>query len=177
MANDDWLWLTMVVFPIEKWKEKVWKTIPSFPFKKKFEAWLKAWSYTLAFPLTFWKNSGPKEHTIYKKAMARVHLFSSLSSTPHSRHSPEYDSLVEDPPLPSKDSENITISVTPQEEGLQVESTPASPSAGKTEQEKTNELTSSSAALTAALLQNAHGNNDMVGAVAAAFSVKPGKKD
>lgn len=125
--------------------------------------------------------------------MARVHLFSSLTSTPHSRHSPspEYDALTEDPALPSKDSEshNITISVT-QEEGTQVESSAASPSTKNiendnttsseaVEQEKTaltNELTSSSAALTAALLQNAHGNNDMAGAVAAALSsVKPGK--
>jgi hypothetical protein len=134
--------------------------------------------------------------------MARVHLFSSLSSTPHSRHSPspEYDTIAEDPPLPSKDSNseshNITISVTPQEERLQVESSTAelkhqqqqpqqqqqqyskAPSPEITEREKnalTNELESSSAALTAALLQNAHGNSDMVGAVAAALSVKPGK--
>ncbi|OBZ89400.1 hypothetical protein A0J61_02555, partial [Choanephora cucurbitarum] len=78
--------------------------------------------------------------------MARVHLFS--TSSPHQRkHSPEYDRITEEP------SDNITIAATPKEDY--------------------HEITSSNAALTAALLQNAQESNEMVGAVAAALSVKP----
>ncbi|KAI8344883.1 hypothetical protein EDC96DRAFT_554900 [Choanephora cucurbitarum] len=78
--------------------------------------------------------------------MARVHLFS--TSSPHQRkHSPEYDLITEEP------SDNITIAATPKEDY--------------------HEITSSNAALTAALLQNAQESNEMVGAVAAALSVKP----
>lgn len=91
--------------------------------------------------------------------MARVHLFTS-STQPYNYKQGSPNVIAEEPSLSEDIIDNTTIV-----EG----DTASSPQKDLTEQ-----LTTSSAALTAALLQNAHENNDMVGAVAAAFSVKSG---
>ncbi|KAI9483121.1 MAG: hypothetical protein EXX96DRAFT_556946 [Benjaminiella poitrasii] len=129
--------------------------------------------------------------------MARVHLFTPSSASDKRRHTPEYHHITEEAPAPTLASDNRTISAQQQEEGhtldvdaigspsiskissaltTTIATSPSSPSSPEQE-DKTeslaDQITSSSAALTAALLQNAHGNNDMMGAVAAALSVKP----
>lgn len=130
--------------------------------------------------------------------MARVHLFTPSSSNERRRHSPEHN-IAEEPSAPTlpedittSEHENKTISVSSQptleeqqQPNLDIDTSspalshtfmtaPSSPEQKGDNDNLTDQLTASSAALTAALLQNAHGNNDMVGAVAAALSVKPG---
>ncbi|GAN08086.1 conserved hypothetical protein [Mucor ambiguus] len=126
--------------------------------------------------------------------MARVHLFTTSTTPHHERRrqslSPEH-SIADDAPSPS--TENITIAAnttSTQEDvnALEVDavaaaaaspstvnmsqasvSTPASPSSHEQQQ---HDLASSTAALTAALLQSAHGHDDVSNAVAAALSGK-----
>ncbi|KAI7907999.1 uncharacterized protein BX663DRAFT_17235 [Cokeromyces recurvatus] len=124
--------------------------------------------------------------------MARVHLFTPSSANDRRRHMPEYHHITEEAPIPTTTSDNRTISAQQQEEGhtldvdaisspsiskinstLTTLTAPSSPEQKDKRESLTSQITSSSAALTAALLQNAHGNNDMMGAVAAALSVKP----
>ena len=123
--------------------------------------------------------------------MARVHLFT--TSTPHNERrrqspSPEYN-IADDVPSPSTENITIAANVTPtltQEDvnTLDVDAVVASPSiklnptistpASPSQQQQQQDLASSTAALTAALLQT-HGNDDVADAVAAVFSGKPGK--
>jgi hypothetical protein len=132
--------------------------------------------------------------------MARVHLFTSSTQPYNYKRGPENNISVEEPSLlPSEDIiDNTTISEQPDSHVSATISSPSkattdaaatvaetttnhsitarsSPDQQQQQESLANQLTSSSAALTAALLQTAHGNNDMVGAVAAALSVKPGK--
>ncbi|KAF7731452.1 hypothetical protein EC973_000260 [Apophysomyces ossiformis] len=110
--------------------------------------------------------------------MARVHLFS--SSTPHhercSRSSSNGEEFLDnEAPAPQ------LATTTTTEEGHTLDVTavpspnPTETSSSEPPKESLNlsQFRSSSAALTAALLQNAHSDVDVVGAMAAALSVKP----
>ncbi|KAI8638589.1 hypothetical protein BD408DRAFT_435918 [Parasitella parasitica] len=117
--------------------------------------------------------------------MARVHLFT--SSTPHSERgrqspSPECNDIADDAPCPS--TENITIAAneTPtlsheDANTLDVDAVAASPTSIKLStpasphlQHPQQDLASSTAALTAALLQSAHENEQATDTVAATIS-------
>lgn len=133
--------------------------------------------------------------------MARVHLFTSSTTPHHERRrqslSPEH-SIADDAPSPSTENITIAANATPTHEDVSTVdvdavaaaaaaaspstvnmsqaslSTPASPLASHEQQQ--HDLASSTAALTAALLQSAHGHEDVSNAVAAALSGKSGKQ-
>lgn len=85
--------------------------------------------------------------------MARVHLFTS-STPPYNYKSGPENNIAQEPLLLSEDIiDNTTIAEQPLDIGTSCFISPSSPSL-------------SSTALTAALLQNASGNNDAVGSIA-----------
>ncbi|KAL7328712.1 hypothetical protein PS15p_206942 [Mucor circinelloides] len=122
--------------------------------------------------------------------MARVHLFTTSTAPHHERRrqspSPEH-SIADDAPSPSTENITIAANATPIQEDvntLEVDavaaaspstvkighasmSTPASPN-----EDQQQDLASSTAALTAALLQSAHGHEDVSNAAVAAMSGK-----
>ncbi|KAG0173008.1 hypothetical protein DFQ28_006344 [Apophysomyces sp. BC1034] len=112
--------------------------------------------------------------------MARVHLFS--SSTPHHERrsrasSNDEDFLDNEGPAPqlaaaaagtAEEGHTLDVTAVPSPSSTEV-----SPAEAPKEALNLSQFRSSSAALTAALLQNAHSDVDVVGAMAAALSVKP----
>lgn len=97
--------------------------------------------------------------------MARVHLFNSSTQPYNYNKQGSPHSIAEEPLLSEDIIDNTTI----------VENASSDSSSSNDDVDETTQLVTSNAALTAALLQNARENNDMVEAVAAAFSVKTGK--
>ncbi|KAI8974296.1 hypothetical protein BDB01DRAFT_806955 [Pilobolus umbonatus] len=101
--------------------------------------------------------------------MARVHCFNNNTDKRHREYQLTEEPILTDTTTLHEESHTLDVDAIASPSSSRIESTSPEP----TEMSLTNHLRSSSAALTAALLQNAHGNIDVVGAVAAALSVKP----